>query len=113
VLRIARTQIYPVVMDFLERLARSLRDQEQLGLPPERSVASAVANLNQTLIRQCNALEQAIANPPHDGHGHLRHCADVLLPLMVEIRAAVDGLESMVDEATWPLPTYQEMLFVR
>ena len=44
VLRIARTQIYPVVMDFLERLARSLRDQEQLGLPPERSVASAVAN---------------------------------------------------------------------
>ncbi len=113
VLRIARTQIYPVVMDFLERLARSLRDQEQLGLPPERSVASAVANLNQTLIRQCNALEQAIANPPHDGHGHLRHCADVLLPLMVEIRAAVDGLEMMVDEATWPLPTYQEMLFVR
>ena len=113
VLRIARTQIYPVVMDFLERLARSLRDQEQLGLPPERSVASAVANLNQTLIRQCNALEQAIANPPHDGHGHLRHCADVLLPLMSGVRVAVDALEMLVDDEQWPLPTYQEMLFQR
>jgi glutamine synthetase len=32
---------------------------------------------------------------------------------MGEIRAAVDGLETIVDDALWPLPTYQEMLFVR
>jgi len=25
----------------------------------------------------------------------------------------VDGLETLVDDAAWPLPTYQEMLFVR
>jgi glutamine synthetase len=113
VLRIARTQIYPVVMDVLERLSRSLKDQEQLGLSPDRSLASSVANLNQALISQCGALEAAINNPPHDSQGHLRHCADVLLPLMGEVRAAVDGLETLVDEASWPLPTYQELLFVR
>jgi glutamine synthetase len=32
---------------------------------------------------------------------------------MGEVRAAVDGLETLVDEASWPLPTYQELLFVR
>ena len=113
VVRMARTQVYPVVMEFLDRLARSLRDQEDLGLPPDRTFAGQVATLNQQLIRQCSALEQAIASPPHGVHEHLRHCATSLLPLMGEIRAAVDGLESIVDDALWPLPTYQEMLFVR
>lgn len=32
---------------------------------------------------------------------------------MGELRQAVDTLETLVDDAAWPLPTYQEMLFVR
>jgi glutamine synthetase len=43
----------------------------------------------------------------------MRHCADQLMPLMGELRAAADALEALVDDAAWPLPTYQEMLFVR
>ena len=113
VLRLARTQVYPVVMEFLERLTRSLRDQQELGLAPDRTIAGQVASLNQQLVSQCTSLESAIHNAPHDVHAHLRHCADGLLPLMGEIRAAVDGLETLVDDSLWPLPTYQEMLFVR
>jgi glutamine synthetase len=113
VLRMARTQIYPAVVEFLERLSRSLKDQESLGLPVDRSVATQVATLNQQLVSRCGALEEAIHHPPHGVHAHMRHCADTLLPLMGEIRSAVDGLEALVDDALWPLPTYQEMLFVR
>ncbi|MFM9110030.1 MAG: glutamine synthetase type III, partial [Prochlorococcaceae cyanobacterium] len=112
-LRIARTQIYPVVMEFLERLARSLRDQEALGLSPDRSLAGKVAALNSQMLEHCTALEEALHHPPHGVHAHLGHCAGTLLPLMGEIRAAVDGLELVVDDALWPLPTYQEMLFLR
>jgi glutamine synthetase len=32
---------------------------------------------------------------------------------MAELRKAVDGLEGLVDDNLWPLPSYQEMLFVR
>jgi glutamine synthetase len=32
---------------------------------------------------------------------------------MVSLRQAVDGLEALVDDNLWPLPSYQEMLFVR
>jgi glutamine synthetase len=32
---------------------------------------------------------------------------------MGEVRAAADGLEALVDDDLWPLPTYQELLFVR
>jgi len=113
VLRIARTQIYPVVMEFLGRLARSLRDQEDLGLPLDRSLAGTVATLNRRLLEGCTALEEALAQAPHDSHGHLRHCADTLMPSMGEVRAAADGLEALVDDDLWPLPTYQELLFVR
>jgi len=36
-----------------------------------------------------------------------------LMPLMHQLREAVDGLEALVDDNLWPLPSYQEMLFIR
>jgi glutamine synthetase len=112
-LRIARTQIYPAVMEYLERLFRSLEAQELVSPPPDRSMALAVTTLNQQLVSHAAALEAAIANPPHGTTAHLHHCAESLLPLMADLRTAVDGLEHLVDETLWPLPTYQELLFVR
>jgi len=43
----------------------------------------------------------------------MRRCAAVILPLMGKIREAVDGLEIILADDLWPLPTYQEMLFTR
>jgi glutamine synthetase len=111
--RIARTQIYPVVMQSLERLSRSLRDQEAIGIQSDRGLVTKIADLNSQLVQRCGALEEALANPPHDTHGHLHYCAGTLMPLIGSLREAVDGLEALVDDDLWPLPTYQEMLFVR
>jgi len=114
VLRIARTQIYPAVTTYLERLTRSLRDQQDLGLPPERSLAADVAQRNASLLRSCAELEATLqGHHAGDLNAQMRHCADVLLPLMGAVREAADGLESLVDDALWPLPTYQEMLFFK
>jgi glutamine synthetase len=112
-LRIARTQIYPVAMQCLERLSRSLRDQEAIGIQTDRGLAATIADLNSKLVQRCGALEEALGHPPHDTHGHLRHCSDTLMSLIGSLREAVDGLETLVDDDLWPLPTYQEMLFVR
>ena len=38
---------------------------------------------------------------------------DTVAPLMEEIRTAIDALELMVDNETWPLPKYRELLFIR
>ena len=114
VLRMARTQIYPAVMTYLERLSRSLRDQQELGLPPERSLAALVAQHNSDLLRQCQELDAALL-VSHQGTAttQMRHAADVLIPLMNAVRDAVDALEQLVDDDLWPLPTYQELLFMR
>ena len=113
VLRLARTQVYPVVMAYLDNLARSLKSQEALGIGADRSLVDQLVALNQQLVGQCTGLEQALQNPPHGIEAHMAHCAQTLLPMMLGIREAVDGLELLVDDADWPLPSYQEMLFMR
>jgi glutamine synthetase len=113
VLRMARTQIYPAAMASLEQLAGSIAVQESLGLVVDRSLLEQMAALTQQLLSACAGLQEALEATPADAHQHLRHCADVLLPLMSGVRGAVDALEVLVDEEQWPLPTYQEMLFMR
>jgi glutamine synthetase len=55
-------------------------------------------------------------------HGHhtsgglleeARAYCNTLLPAMLKLRESVDALESIMDDALWPLPTYQEMLFIK
>ncbi|MEN9540192.1 MAG: hypothetical protein RLZZ459_283, partial [Cyanobacteriota bacterium] len=112
-LRLARTVIYPAVSAYLGELAGSLQEQEAIGLQPSKAIAQQIAGLNQQLVDRANALEAALGSAPHGVEAHMRHCADQLMPLMGELRAAADALEALVDDAAWPLPTYQEMLFVR
>jgi glutamine synthetase len=113
VLRMARSQVYPVAMAYLDQLSQSLRNQEAIGLSPDRSLVSQLAELSQDLLSGCTKLEEAMG---HSGGGvseHLHHCATSLLPCMLAVREAVDGLEQLIDDGSWPLPTYQEMLFMR
>jgi glutamine synthetase len=44
---------------------------------------------------------------------HLTYAARTLKPLMEEVRKYADTLEAEVSDAHWPLPTYQEMLFIK
>ena len=36
-----------------------------------------------------------------------------LLPKMLDVRKVADQLEGVVADDLWPLPTYQEMLFIK
>ena len=36
-----------------------------------------------------------------------------VLPAMNKVRATVDELEGLLPDEVWPLPTYQEMLFIK
>ena len=59
---------------------------------------------------------QALLDGLHGGHDELAGCrtlASQMRPLMQQVRANADRLESWVDDERWPLPKYREMLFVK
>ena len=111
--QIARTQVYPAAIRYLGELAESLQLQSSLGIQVSPETSKEVAGLCQSLMDISGQLQGAIDHPPHGTEAHMRYCADTLVPLMGDLRVVVDGLEALVDDNLWPLPTYQEMLFVR
>jgi glutamine synthetase len=53
----------------------------------------------------------------HEGNGsvekHAKYFRDKVIPAMAVLRTAGDGLENIVPQDLWPLPTYREMLFIK
>lgn len=44
---------------------------------------------------------------------HMQYFAKTVRPLMDKVREYADALEGEVADALWPLPKYQEMLFIK
>ena len=42
-----------------------------------------------------------------------KHCFREMKPAITAVRDVVDELEGIVADDYWPLPTYQEMLFIK
>ena len=60
-----------------------------------------------------SALDAAItAAHDHEGLAEATYLRDVVLVAMTEVRTAADSLEGLVADDLWPLPTYQEMLYI-
>ena len=53
------------------------------------------------------------AHASGDTLAHAKYSRDALVPAMLAVRTAADKLEAMVADDLWPLPTYQEMLFIK
>lgn len=49
---------------------------------------------------------------PDDVESEATHAGKDLLPAMEAVRTAADALEHLVADDLWPLPTYEEMLFI-
>ena len=58
---------------------------------------------------------QDLVEHDHDGGPvkHAKYFRDKVIPVMTTLREAGDGLECLVPQNLWPLPTYREMLFIK
>jgi glutamine synthetase len=111
--QMARTLVYPAAMRYLGELAGSLQLQSSMGIQVSPATQTLVADLSGKLMQLSDELQAAVENPPHGTQAHMDYCAHTLVPLMAQLREAVDGLEAHVDDNLWPLPSYMEMLFIR
>lgn len=114
---IARTIIYPSAVRYQSELAQSAVNCKAAGVDFDRSVLDKVTGLVKSLVEKINALEHQL--PGSGGHGvsnpkeAARHCFQDMKPAIEGVREVVDELEGIVADDHWPLPTYQEMLFIK
>ncbi len=113
---IADTMILPAGLKYQDEVARAIKNARAAGVEDvaQRELLGELVETNGEFRRAARALEKALADPPNgELLAQARHHRDRLLPLMAELRLLGDKLETLVDDALWPLPTYREMLFVR
>ena len=101
-------------MAYQRTLTEVMLEQKHLHQPVTPEIPATIAEGIGIVSSRSTELERAIRSlPESDPVAQMRYCADTLLPLMEALRGAVDGLEELVDDNLWPLPTYEEMLFMR
>jgi len=73
-------------------------------------LTGAVGELEQVMKGLEDALTKHAEGSTLD---HATHARDHIVPSMAKVREVADRLESVVSDEFWPLPTYQEMLFIK
>ena len=116
---IAKTTIYPAAVRYQSELAAAAANCKAAGVEFDASLLTKLSGLIKSLNQNISALEHLIEEGGHGGHGVSNpqqaadRCAKKVKPAMEAVRAVVDELEGVVADDHWPLPTYQEMLFIK
>ena len=113
-LRLARTMIFPAAVEYQQRLAQTSLHLKQLGKDHCTRVLDELNGLQADLQNRMADLDAALQ---HESGGgllvHAKHMRDQVVPAMSAVRQIADRLEGMVADEYWPLPTYQEILFIK
>jgi glutamine synthetase len=112
--KLAKTTILPVAIHYQTQLAQNVAAVKEAGLTPDTTVLKQVTDLIAKLQAGLTGLDAATSH--HAGDGALaeakQFCTGVL-PAMLKVREPADALEGVVDDKLWPLPTFQEILFIK
>jgi glutamine synthetase len=112
-LEVGGTAILPAAVRYQTELAQNVTALQAAGVEADPSALEAVSTQVAALRRGLRTLKAALgADAGHDAQSEAEHARDALLPAMATVRAAADELEELVADDLWPLPTYQEMLFI-
>lgn len=115
---LGRAVILPVALRWTGKLGQAARLASELAPENEKKIPEMeyYARARDHLIGLMDALDKLDAT--HDELDKMtgtekraQAARDRLLPLMAECRLHADTLETMVDDAVWPLPKYNEMLW--
>ncbi len=112
--KMAKTIILPAALRYQAELAGNVAAVKAAGLSPTTGVLTQVTKLIGEIESGIAGVESAHGH--HAAGGLLDECkqyCNSVLPAMLKLRESVDSLESIMDDSQWPLPTYQEMLFIR
>ncbi len=120
---LAMNHIIPVATHYQSQLLRNVESMRAVFAADRADTLSArnlklieeIAQRTASIETQVEALVAArkVANKIEEEHARAISYHDNIAPLFEGIRRQIDKLEMIVDDASWPLPKYREMLFLR
>jgi glutamine synthetase len=112
--KLARTAILPASLRYLTQVAGAVSASKAAGLTGDVKTLNKLSGLIADLEKAIETLEGLNSDVPHgDTLKEAQYYSDKVLPGMLKVRETADALEGIVADDLWPLPTYQELLFIR
>jgi glutamine synthetase len=116
-IHIAKRMILPAALRYQAEVAQAIINLKATGATVPKVQAALLSELVaaiEELQASTDRLDAALdEHPDGDSLAHAKHARDVIIPAMNAVRVAGDQLEVLVADDLWPLPTYQEMLFLK
>ena len=112
-IEMVRTQIFPAAIRYQTELAGALANLKAVGVEPDHNTLDLVTELIGKLQDSVADLAGLLGEHSKSIAAECEHMCFKVLPKMLEVRQAVDVLEGYVPSDVWPLPTYQDMLFIK
>lgn len=124
--RMARTMVYPAALRHQKEVADALIATSTLGLENSSQNLKDVVRLTQALEKAIQDLEYALSRVPHPKKqakpsesgaettfAEADYYCKTVIPAMQGLRILADSLETTIAHDLWPMPKYQEILFVK
>jgi glutamine synthetase len=116
-------QIIPAALNYQKTLVESVRGMKEIMTPAEfKIVAKSQLELIKEISEKVTIIkteadlmteERKKANNLDNAKKQAHAYCEKVKPYFESMRYNVDKLEGIVDDATWPLPKYREMLYLR
>jgi glutamine synthetase len=116
-------QIIPAALNYQRNLVDSVRGMKEIMSDTDfKKVAKSQLELIKEISEKVTLLkteadlmteERKKANTLDTAKKQAHVYCDKVKPYFETMRYNVDKLEGIVDDATWPLPKYREMLYLR
>src|SRR4051812_30419394 len=111
-LELGSTVILPAAIRYQTELAQNVAALKKAGIEPDMTLLEAVSTPISALTAALAELKAGLGEHGGDSAAEEAAHAQSLLPRMDAVRTAADTLEGVVADDLWPLPTYQEMLYI-
>lgn len=104
--------VQPAAVRYQTEIATNATALTSAGFDPDTTLLTMVTEPMSALTNALAVLKAALGEHVEGSAQEALFARDTLLPAMAAVRTASDTLESIVADDLWPLPTYQEMLYI-
>lgn len=110
---LVHTKYIPTAVRYQTELAQNVAALRAAGLKADTGLLDKVTGLVDSLQAETGKLAEIRADHVNGLQAEARHMCEEVLPQLVAVRRAVDALEAICPDDSWPMPTYEEMLFIK